>query len=130
VGRFRNRRHLDVDGRTKLLGLLRAGDPKGQVTIAWHAKEAVRELYTHADSALALDWIERLCHDMADKDNPVEVRSLGRTLGRWKQQIAAWHDAQVSNGPTEAMNNLIKRVKRAAFGLTNFRNYRIRALLL
>jgi transposase len=34
----------------------------------------------------------------------------------------------VSNGPTEAANNLIKRVKRAAFGFTSFRNYRIRAL--
>ena len=30
---------------------------------------------------------------------------------------------------TEAANNLIKRVKRAAFGFTNFDNYRIRALL-
>ncbi len=34
-----------------------------------------------------------------------------------------------SNGPTEAVNNLIKRVKRAAFGFTSFRNYRIRSLL-
>ncbi len=33
------------------------------------------------------------------------------------------------NGPTEALNNLIKRVKRAAFGFTSFRNYRIRSLL-
>ncbi len=48
---------------------------------------------------------------------------------RWKAQIAAWHQAHVSNGPTEAVNNLIKRVKRAAFGFTSFRNYRIRSLL-
>lgn len=34
----------------------------------------------------------------------------------------------MSNGPTEAANNLIKRIKRVAFGFTNFRNYRIRAL--
>ena len=34
-----------------------------------------------------------------------------------------------SNGPTEAANNLIKRVKRVAFGLTRFRNHRIRVLL-
>jgi transposase len=27
------------------------------------------------------------------------------------------------------MNNLIKRVKRVTFGFTNFRNYRVRALL-
>ena len=35
-----------------------------------------------------------------------------------------------SRGPaTESANNLAKRVKRAAFGFTNFANYRIRALL-
>lgn len=27
------------------------------------------------------------------------------------------------------MNNLLKRVKRIAFGFTNFKNFRIRALL-
>ena len=35
----------------------------------------------------------------------------------------------MSNGPTEAVNNLIKRVKRGTFGFTSFRNYRIRSLL-
>jgi transposase len=120
---------LEEHGREKLLGLLRAGDPKGEVTTAWHAKEAVRELYAHTNAALALEWVERLAADMADSDNPIEVRSLGKTLRRWKQQIAAWHRAQVTNGPTEAANNLIKRVKRAAFGFTSFRNYRVRSLL-
>lgn len=35
----------------------------------------------------------------------------------------------MSNGPTEALNNLIKRIKRIGFGFRNFENYRIRALL-
>ena len=58
-----------------------------------------------------------------------EVRQLGRTIVRWRHQIAAWHQAQVTNGPTEAINNLIKRVKRVAFGFRRFAHYRIRALL-
>jgi len=120
---------IDEKGKEKLLGLLRAGDPRGEVTTTWHAKEAVRELYTHTDAELALEWLERLCDDMVDTDNPIEVRSLGRTLKRWRHQIVAWHTAHVTNGPTEAVNNLIKRVKRAAFGFTSFRNYRIRSLL-
>jgi transposase len=120
---------LDDAGRDKLLGLLRAGDPRGDVTTAWHAKEAVRELYSHTDEATAREWIDRLIDDMADKDNPIEVRSLSRTLKRWKDQIVSWHRSHVSNGPTEAANNLIKRVKRAAFGFSSFRNYRVRALL-
>ncbi len=33
----------------------------------------------------------------------------------------------VSNGPTEAINNLVIRVKRAAFGFRRFAHYRIRA---
>ena len=120
---------LDERGNEKLTGLLEAGDPKGQVRMAWHAKESVRELYTHSDAEVALTFIDELVSDMADKDMPHEVRSLGRTLKRWRLQIAAWHTAHVTNGPTEAVNNLIKRVKRAAFGFTSFRNYRIRSLL-
>lgn len=83
----------------------------------------------HTDAGLALAWTERLAVELTASDKPREVRSLGRTLIRWKQQIVAWHHAHVSNGPTEAVNNLIKRVKRAAFGFTSFRNYRIRSLL-
>jgi transposase len=120
---------LDDRGREKLLGLLRAGDPHGDVSTMWQAKEAVRELYSHGDPDLALQWVTELGRDLQDSDYPIEARSLGRTLIRWKHQIAAWHTAHVSNGPTEAVNNLIKRVKRAAFGFTSFRNYRIRSLL-
>jgi transposase len=57
------------------------------------------------------------------------VRSLGRTLVRWRHQIAAWHASGITNAATEGANNLIKRVKRVAFGFRSFANYRIRALL-
>ncbi|MGQ0849022.1 MAG: transposase, partial [Actinomycetota bacterium] len=67
--------------------------------------------------------------DLQDESCPPETNRLGRTLLRWRDQISAWHQAQVSNGPTEALNNLIKRVKRVAFGFRRFWNYGIRALL-
>jgi transposase len=120
---------LDDRSQTKLLGLLKAGDPKGEVTTAWHAKEAVRELYAHRDPELALAWVDQLSADMRDRDCPPEIRQLGRTMRRWRTQIAAWHQAQVTNGPTETMNGLAKRIKRAAFGLRNFVHWRIRVLL-
>jgi transposase len=106
---------LSEDGREKLLGLLRAGDPEGHVATTWQAKELIRSLYYHENEALALEFIIQLGQDFKDAAPP-EVRSLGRTLLKWKSQIVAWHQAHVTNGPTEAMNNLIKRVKRAAFG--------------
>jgi hypothetical protein len=120
---------LTEAGRTKLAGLLAAGDPHGEVKTAWHAKEVVRQIYTHTDPDLADQFVERLGHDLQDDSCPPEVRSLGRTIVRWKAQIAAWHQAHDSNGPTEAANNLIKRIKRIAFGFRRFLNYRIRALL-
>lgn len=60
---------------------------------------------------------------------PPDVSSFCRTIARWRDPIVAWHRARVSNGPTEAVNNLVKRIKRVAFGITNFRNDRIRARL-
>lgn len=120
---------LDEHATGKLTGLLAAGDPRGEVATAWHAKEAVRELYAHRDEAVALEWVDQLSADMRDRDCPPEVRQLGRTMHRWRTQIAAWHGAQVTNGPTESCNNLAKRIKRIAFGMTNFRNWRIRVLL-
>ena len=120
---------LDDRGSEKLVGLLKAGDPDGEVATAWKAKEAIRALYEHTNTELAIQWVETLGAELKEADKPDEVKSLGRTLIRWKKQIAAWHEAQVTNGPTETMNNLIKRIKRVAFGFTNFANYRIRALL-
>ena len=120
---------LDAEGRYKMLGILRAGDPGEDVQAAWWAKEAVRELYEVDDSSLAGGFIDELITDMADRDWPVEVRSMGRTLARWREPIIAWHDLRISNGPTESMNNLAKRIKRVGFGFRSFRNYRIRTLL-
>ncbi len=97
--------------------------------MAWHAKELIRGLYDHTDPRLAVAMVDRLGHDLQDESCPPEINQLGRTLVRWRDQIAAWHEAHVSNGPTEAANNLIKVVKRIAFGLRRFRNHRIRVLL-
>jgi len=120
---------LDDQGRDKLLGLVRAGDRFGQVESTWTAKEALRELYTIPDYELAGEFIDGLIADMADPSWPPEVRSLGRTLKKWRREIIAWHKLHITNGPTESMNNLAKRVKRVAFGFRSFRNYRVRSLL-
>jgi len=55
-----------------------------------------------------------------------EVQKLGRTIRQWFDKICNYHLAKVTNGPTESLNNLIKRI---GFGFRNFENYRIRALL-
>ena len=97
--------------------------------MTWHAKETLRSLYAIVDPNAAAVFLDEFIDDMADAEMPIEVRSLAGTLRRWRNQILAWHTARVSNGPTEALNNLIKRIKRVAFGMRRFRHYRIRVLL-
>lgn len=120
---------LDEHGDAKLRGLLDAGDPRGEVRTAWHAKEVVRSIYDINDPGIAREFVDQLAEDLQHDSCPPEVRSLGRTLRRWLDHIVAWHEAHVTNGPTEAINNLIKRIKRVGFGFRKLRHYRVRALL-
>ena len=86
-------------------------------------------LYIVNDTARAhapLGWFCDLC---AASDLPEYCR-LVNTLIAAMLQILAWRAAgRPSNGRIEGINNLIKRVKRAASGFRRFANYRIRALL-
>jgi transposase len=120
---------LSVDGEQKLVGLLKAGDPRGEVKEAWHAKETVREIYATTDAKIGAGWVDDIIRDFADRSHPIEVRKLGRTIKRWRNQILAWHHTQLTNGPTEAANNLTKRIKRVAFGFRRFDHFRIRTHL-
>ena len=108
-----------------------AGDPYGEVRDAWHAKETLRSIYDIDDANLRAPP-PSTSSPKTSRTPPCHQRSnrLGRTIWNWRHQISNWHAARVTNAPTEAANNLVKRVKRAAFGVRpTSNNYRIRALL-
>jgi transposase len=50
----------------------------------------------------------------------LDLRRRGGTFRRWRTDVLNHHRAGDSNGPTEAMNLLIKKVKRAGCCFTNF----------
>ena len=51
-------------------------------------------------------------------------------MDAWRDELLAYFNTGgVSNGPTEAINGLIKKVKRVGHGYRNFDNYRLRLLL-
>jgi len=59
-----------------------------------------------------------------------ELSRLARTVRAWEAEVLAFHaTGGCSNGPTEALNLLIKKVKRVGHGFRNFANYRPRLLL-
>lgn len=89
--------HLDGRGRTRLLGLLNAGDPHSEVRTAWHAIETVRGIYEIDDPDLASDIVGRLGHDLQDETCPPQIRQHGRTIVRWRHHLAAWHQTGSSD---------------------------------
>lgn len=119
---------LDDAGRQRMLLGLRVGDPNDEVVGAWLAKESVRDVYladTRADAEVLLDKAIVGCGE----DDVAEVRALGGTLARWRNEILARHDTGASNGPTEGLNLLVKKVKRCGHGFKRFEHYRLRVLL-
>ena len=120
---------LDQEAAERLASLLALGDPNAEVAIAYRVKERLRDFYRCHDPAAARAMLEELVQHCQRHVMSPEVQRLGASLRRWFDKIANYHVAKMSNGPTEALNNLIKRIKRIGFGFTNFENYRIRALL-
>ena len=72
---------------------------RGEVAYSWHAKEAVRFFYNIPNPEMADKYLTKLAGELQDDEFPPEVRSLGRTLTRWRTQITNWHRARASNGP-------------------------------
>jgi len=118
---------LDSRGSDRMPLGLRAGDPSDEVAGAWPAKESVRDVYltdNPADAATLLDKAIVACR----RDDVPEIRSLGRTLARWRTEILNHHLTGASNDPTEALNLVIKKAKRAGHGHRRFDHYRLRCL--
>jgi transposase len=120
---------VDAAGWDRLQRALRDGDPDGEVRDCWVAKEKVRSVYLTDDPAIAEQALDDAIAWCAEPESGPELRTLAKTLRRWRTEIVAHHHTGASNGPTEAANLLIKAVKRSGRGFRNFHNYRLRILL-
>ena len=122
--------NITDNGRTRLRGLLDAGDPYGEVRDAWHAKETLRSVYDIADAEVGAATVAQLAADLQDPAMPPEINRLGRTIWRWRHQISNWHAARVTNAATEAAINLLQVLRRTAHGFTNPTNFEARGILV
>ncbi len=113
----------------RLSSLLELGGPNAEVAIAYRIKERLRDFYRAAGPDHARAMLAELKDHCLKRAMPPEVQKLGSTISRWFDKIWNFHLAKVTHGPTETLNNLIKRIKRVGFGFRNFENNRVRALL-
>ena len=73
---------LDERGDTKLRGLLDAGDPRGEVRMAWHAKEVTRSIYEITDPQFAGEFVDQLgAESKTSRARPRCARSVAPSCG-------------------------------------------------
>jgi transposase len=119
---------LSERGRQRMLAGLEAGDPRGDVAACYLAKELLREAYAAPHLIDARRRLRTFYQWCAQAGVP-ELTRLAKTVSAWEAQVLAYHTTGLSNGPTEAVNLLIEKVRRIAHGFRNFDNYRLRLLL-
>jgi transposase len=94
----------------------------------WPAK-LLSEVYTARDLAHAKRRLIVFFQHAADADLP-ELTRLATTIDKWLDEILAFHTTGgASNGPTEAVNLLVEKIRRVGHGYRSFSNYRRRLLL-
>ena len=113
----------------RLLIGLELGDVDEQIGRTWIAAQDLCRLYSCRSRYAAEQHLHRWLVHCADSNIP-ELHRLARTLDIWRSELLAYFDTDgLSNGPTEAINALIKKIKRIGHGFRNFTNYRLRLLL-
>jgi transposase len=65
-------------------------------------------------------WLQS-CHQFFQKSC--------QTIRRWLEEILGYFDERTTQGVVEGINQKIKLIKKRAFGLSNFNNFRRRILL-
>lgn len=91
------------------------------------AKEMLHTLYRSKGFLRAYQSHQRLVRFLKKSDHP-KLKTLLKTVKKWRDEILNYFDFPVTNGLTEAMNGNAKALQRRARGYKQFKNYR-RALL-
>jgi len=113
---------------TKLESTLVLGDPTGRLTQAWIVAQELMLLYQRARDLLDAQHRLWKIQDRCARSEVPELLRLARTLDAWRPELLAAFTptgrCPASNGPTEAVNMLIKKIKRIGHGFRNLTNYR------
>lgn len=90
-------------------------------------KEALHQLYRTKGYNKASQALTKLTDEMAYSRLP-EIKTLRKTLMKWRKEILNYFKTRITNARTEGFNNLAKLYQKRAFGYKNFENYRLRLL--
>lgn len=93
----------------------------------YHFKESLFGFYRINGFERATNAFTGLTDRMATSNLP-EIKTLRKTLMKWRKEILAYFLQKLTNGKTEGYNRLAKLYQYRAFGFKSFKNYRLRLL--
>ncbi len=96
---LRGAEHLTERQATKIAAALAAGDPDGEVRLAWQIAQRLRSCYHTQHLADGRRQATQLLDTLHTCPIP-EAARLGRTLASWRAELLAYFDTdRASNGP-------------------------------
>lgn len=93
----------------------------------WEFKESLHELYRIKNPRAAQVNLDSLILLSQCSSTP-EIRTLGKTLQKWKIEILNYFHTRLTNARLESFNNSASLVRRCAYGYRSLNNYRLQVL--
>jgi transposase len=126
IGRLllRNSRDLEYSIRSNIWKWL---EPHSELKALYQWKERLHGFYRIKGFDRAARALTAMTDELAAAQLK-ELKTLRKTLMRWRKEILAYFETGLTNGRTEGYNNLAKLIQRRAFGYKSFENYRLRLL--
>lgn len=117
---------LTDDERSKLLAMFVTYP---EIGVAWLLKEEFAAIYEACDRDEAHRRLQVWKHHVTVSGIGEFIRTWGRTLSAWEEQILNYFDDRVTNAFAEGITNKVKVIKRSAYGFRNPVRYRSKVLL-
>ena len=90
-------------------------------------KERMHGFYRIRGYNQAARILTRITDQMAASQLP-EIKTLRRTLMKWRNEILNYFKTRLTNARTEGFNNVAKLIQKRSYGVKSFENYRLKYL--
>lgn len=119
-----NRKNLDYWVRSEMDQALKHYPKLDEL---YRAKERLHTLYRSRGFLRAYQSYRKIITGLEQSKHP-KLKTLLKTLKKWRDEILNYFSFQVTNGVTEAINGNAKALQRRARGYRQFKNYRLALL--
>ncbi len=108
--------------RERLEEALRLNKP---LSTAYYLKEDLRQIWKQESKETAkgvlIDWIKR-----AEASGVRSLKTMAKTLRKFRNGILAYYNARISTGPLEGTNAKIRVLQRRAYGFRDFDFFKLK----